>query len=283
MFSRLSSPVLFAAVMVVATVSWSAPTWAERTIPFMIDGANHGRGMIYCTGPWGRRSACVSTEGHRNPTFYEAWDNALSANGPWECTFGYYKKYGENYCSFDARSPKFSVKFYLNENNAAVQLILTNGGQSDGSLSVNLPDKQGYALQTGTLDRQPAAASALAASAAAATKVAASGSDVDTYEFPARAGEKLAVRLDRDGAAGSAGSLVGLRVLDAGGGVIAQRRGKIPLEVEVTAPSAGIRIAVESVSGKDDQSFEGGYAIEVTPRSGQLGNRLTKPEANVEY
>ena len=39
MFSRLSSPVLFAAVMVVATVSWSAPDGALRNLATIVDPA----------------------------------------------------------------------------------------------------------------------------------------------------------------------------------------------------------------------------------------------------
>ena len=271
------SRLLFSVVPLAASLFVTTPVWAGRAIPFYVTdaGGSGADAKILCRGPWARKSACVPTTGLTDGNFYEAWDNIFSAYGQWTCRYASgFKgtpKPGIPVCGNAERES--TVEFCLGEDDPKVSLLAQGG-----KLTVNLPADCNSAFQTGTL-----ASASAAASAAAATKVAASGSDVDTYEFPARAGEKLVVRLDRDGAAGSDGSLVALRVLDAGGGEIARRRGKIPFELEVTAPSAGIQIAVESVGAKGDQAFEGGYTVEVTPRSGRLDNRLTKPAVDVEY
>ena len=156
----------------------------------------------------------------------------------------------------------------------------------DGTFHVDEPLAVGGgcdgAFDQGTLGSPGGPVEARAAGARAA-RAAVAGLDIDTYEFPTMAGEELEIVLDRDGSAGSDGSIARLRVRDAFGELIDQETGPLPLTLNVTAPSDdGVLIAIESVDADDDEGFRGGYTIEITSEDGSVGARLTEPRTDVE-
>ena len=67
---------------------------------------------------------------------------------------------------------------------------------------------------------------------------------------------------------------------DTDGAVLAQRTGAVPLSLDVTLPGK-VEIAVSRQPGKA-APLRGYYDLQVTPASGNIGERVLTPTTNVE-
>jgi hypothetical protein len=211
---------------------------------------------IRCNGPWVRISPCAHLQASgAAQKFYTADDNFLDPYGIWHCQV--HKKVRREFCSvaqlgfveFCVLTPKVDLKW-------------------DGSsLTVNqLPRCRlamaGSALgQNGEDDASPA-------------------QDLDTYSFEGKPGEKVEVRLGRDGSLGSAGEVATLLVRTASGAPLAQRTGAVPLSLDMTLPGT-VEVAVSRQPGNGDP-LRGYYQLEIIPKSGDIGDRKLRPTENVE-
>lgn len=211
---------------------------------------------IRCNGPWVRISPCAHLQASgAAQKFYTAEDNFLDPYGSWHCQV--HKKVRREFCSvaqvgyveFCVLTPKVDLKW-------------------DGSsLSVNqnprcrLAQASSVLGQNGEDDASPA-------------------QDLDTYSFEGKPGEKVEVRLGRDGSGGSAGEVATLLVRAANGTVLGQRTGAVPLSLDVTLPGT-VEVAVSRRPG-DGDPLRGYYDLEVIPTSGDIGDRKLRPSPNVE-
>jgi hypothetical protein len=250
-----------AVLMVVGAIAALQPSAsAAADIPFTITwsgGTFHG---VICVqlAPF-RRTPCLKigpgAEDHRE--IYRADDTVLSAAGQWGCTLYRFDtcsqaRDGIGFCSVGGPDQSRSVDLFYDDKN----------------LTVNRPRKCAVATVSGVLgfngedDETPR-------------------QDLDTYSFAGKAGEKVAVKLDRDGGSGSLGEVATLRVRTPAGAVLGQRIGPVPLSLELTLPGP-VEITALRQSG-DGEPFRGYYALEVAPASGDVGDRQLKPTANVEH
>jgi hypothetical protein len=150
-----------------------------------------------------------------------------------------------------------------------------DGGRSDQvDLVLNNPNDLRLTVNQATSCGAAATTSALAQNGEDDSTPA---QDLDTYSFEGKLGEKVEVRLGRDG---SAGEVATLRVSAANGAVLGQRTGGVPLSLDVTLPGT-VEIAVSRQPGNGDP-LRGYYELEVIPQSGDIGERKLRPSANVE-
>lgn len=232
----------------------ATPASAGKTIPFTLTTAvpfNGGAGLE-CTGPWGRTSGCIDGSGvldHYN--FYSAEETIFSPYGFWSCRY---------HCWGDK---PVKVNFCLLENKPTqVDLRLS---EDTGSLTVNAPPECPRSQVTSLLGQDG--------------EDAGTPRDVDSFDFAGRPGERVGIVLARGASGGSAKGIARLRVLDAGGGVLGQRAGELPLRLElVLAGAATIQVERPAEPG----AFRGYYALEIEPRTGTTDGRPLRPRQNVE-
>lgn len=268
-----------------AVLGASAPAWGQ-TIEFWVHNTdpNFKNPHVVCKGPFGRNSSCqqanvLPIEPRRK--FYEAWVTApFSAWGLWTCSL-ISNHPGVKGCDQDPIRVE-TIDFCMIPHDQDFEVNLN----FDGTFHVDEPLAVGGGCDgvfaQGTLGSPGGPVSARVAGRGAA-RAARAGLDIDTYEFPATAGEELEIVLDRNGSAGGDGAIATLRVRDASGESIDEETGPLPLTLNVTAPSDdGILIAIESVDADDDEAFRGGYTLEVTSEGGSVGDRLTEPRTDVE-
>lgn len=258
----------FAASLIFVQLCAAAAT--AKDVPFTLTGYPVGS-YIQCTGPWFRTSGCVEIKTDPsdpfgridNWNFYTAEDNFLFpiTTGNWNC---WVTTSGPDR-SCDKHVQPTEVFFRIDNNTTAVRLMAEwHGGFSvEGTAPPNARAVSARSVlgQNGEDDRTPA-------------------QDQDIYNFAGKSGEKVKVRLDRDGSAGSDGQIATLRVRTPMGNVLGERTGPIPLVLDVTLPGP-VEIAVSRLPGKGN-ALRGYYTLEVAPRSGDSGERQLVPAASVE-
>ena len=247
-----------AAVMLLAPIA----AWAANDIPFAITGA--AGGTVSCRGPGiggivPRLSGCRRFDAHRRQVFYAADDNILSPFGPWSCSI--FTQCGESEIPED---PKAEVAFCLSS--GYVELEWDGGA----SLTANQPRSCTSALVHSVLGQNGEDDSTLAR-------------DVDSFTLAGRAGERVEFTLDRDGTAGSTGQIATLRVHAKSGGVIGERTGTVPIELELTLPGSVEVAVIRNGAGPGGDAFRGYYSLEAWPQSGDIGRRQLVPSVNVEH
>ncbi|MGD9510091.1 MAG: hypothetical protein AB7X49_16230, partial [Geminicoccaceae bacterium] len=219
---------------------------------------------LYCKHEetW-RTSAIVSISDLPRALFYVAQDNAISPFGVGDC----YLTIGRG--PQDAHLQD-KISFCLDRRNIKVEL------QSSGDkLSVDAPL---YVSGSGCEADEGIQANAFLGHDG---EDATPGQDRDTFDFAGKRGERVRVKLERDGGIGSLGTGALLRVLDQGGGEIARRHGAPPLKLDLTLPGP-VRIVVQR-EGEIRDGFRGGYMLTVTPASGRAERRVLLPREDVEH
>lgn len=219
---------------------------------------------IYCKNEhtW-RTSATVSISDIPRTLFYVAQDNVISPFGVWDC----YLTIGRG--PQDAHLQD-KISFCVDRRNIKVEL------QSSGDkLSVDAPL---YVSGSGCEADEGIQANAILGHDG---EDATPGQDRDTFDFAGRPGERVTLKLDRDGSIGSLGTGALLRVLNQGGGEIARRRGALPLKLDLTLPGP-VQIVVQR-EGETRDSFRGGYRLTVKPASGRAARRVLLPGEDVEH
>jgi hypothetical protein len=245
-------------VALVAAKSMS-PTARAESYPFALTaGVNLDTVAITCGGPWFRTSDCsvVPARGKRT-VFYAAESGVLPVAGEWYCQ-------ADTKCS--SGSFLGSVTFCgPGGGNAPKDVELTlyrdlKSNQASSCTGTRIVTRSVLG-QTGEADDTPA-------------------QDTDTYRFPGKAGEKVEVKLERDGSTGSLGEVATLRLRAPDGASLGEATGPVPLRLKATLPGEVEVLVLRD--GKTGSAFRGGYALEVKPLSGDLGGRTLRPTENVE-
>jgi hypothetical protein len=115
----------------------------------------------------------------------------------------------------------------------------------------------------------------------AASVLGRAGGDLDVFDLPGRAGERLRVRLDRDGTAGGKGEVATLMVEGKSGAALARKTGRLPLTLDVTLVDGGVVLMVAGAQAGSGDAYRGSYLLSVRP-GGKVGERLLRPRTNVE-
>lgn len=254
-----SAKFTMAVIGAIAILQVPAAARADR-YPFRFTWGGGEKLYLVCNGPLFRTSGCVpigpGSYGHHE--FYYAEDGLGGPTGKWGCNISR----GDSLCLSNFQAP---VDFCLGEKGQPTTVELE---YADGRLSVNQSKKGcGLALATSILGQN-------------GEDDASPAQDLDTYSFAGKPGEKVAVSLDRDGSGGSIGEVATLRVSAPNGAVLAQRTGAVPLSLDVTLPGK-VEIAVSRQPGKG-APLRGYYDLQVTPASGNIGERVLTPTTNVE-
>ena len=254
----LSARVALAAIGAIAVLQAPVAAKADR-YPFKFTWGGGEKLYLVCSGPLFRTSGCVpigpGSYGHHE--FYAAEDGFGGPTGKWGCNI----VKGDALCLSGRQAP---VDFCLGEPGKPTEVELEYAG---GALTVNQPAKCGSARatsilsQTGEDDASPA-------------------QDVDTYRFKGKPGQNVKIELSREGSGGSAGAVATLRVRAVNGATLGARTGAVPLSLNVTTPGA-IEIDVSRRPG-DGDALRGYYKLEITPPSGDIGDRTLTPGLNVE-
>ncbi|MGD9508901.1 MAG: hypothetical protein AB7O95_08405 [Geminicoccaceae bacterium] len=247
-----------AVVAAIAALQLPNSASAVDKFPFRLTWSGGAKLYIQCVGPWYRTSGCVpiGPGSYSHHEFYYAEENFLGATGRWGCNI-----HANSSCS----PGKAPVDFCLGVRGQPTEVELEYDG--GGTLTVNQPRRCTGAMATGVLGQNGESDDS-------------PGQDLDTYSFEGKPGQKMEIRLDRDGSGGSAGEVATLRVRAAGGAVLGQRTGAVPLSLDVTVPGT-IEVAVSRRPGHGDP-FRGYYELEVIPQSGDIGERKLRPSADVE-
>ena len=209
---------------------------------------------VICDGPFLRTSGCVPLGRVNHQEFYSAYNTIFPAGGSWKCTA---------FANSDCQARRSDISFFVKDESINIDLNYS----TDQGLSVNMPPRGarlsagGVLGQNGEDDASPAR-------------------DVDTYSLQGKPGEKVEIKLGRDGSAGSAGEVATLRVRGQGGAVLGQRSGPVPLALELTLPGP-VEIVVLRPPGREN-AFRGFYALSVQAASGSIGERKLTPGADVE-
>lgn len=254
----LSVMARLAVVATIAALQLPNSANAVDRFPFRLTWGGGANLYIQCVGPWYRTSGCVpigpGSYGHHE--FYSAEDTVFSAVGRWGCTI-----HRNSGCSSGQASAVFcgpgghgwptEVELKFENDNLTVN-------QARTCTEVKATSVLG---QNGEDDASPA-------------------QDLDTYSFAGKPGEKVEVRLGRDGSGGSAGEVATLRVRATNGAVLGQRTGTVPLSLDVTLPGT-VEVAVSRQRGNGDP-LRGYYELEIIPQSGDIGERKLRPSADVE-
>lgn len=256
----MSAKFTLAAIGAIAIIQTANPASAVDRYPFRFTWGGGEKLYLICNGPLFRTSGCVpigpGSYGHHE--FYAAENGFGGPTGKWGCNI----VKGDALCLSGRQAP---VDFCLGEPGKPTEVELEYAG--GGALSVNQPAKCGAARATSILSQNGEDDSSPA-------------QDLDSYSFPGKAGERVKVRLDRDGSGGSAGEVASLRVRAPNGNVLAQRTGAVPLSLDVTLPGR-VEIVVSRQPGNGD-ALRGYYDLEVIPSSGAVGERTLTPTESVE-
>jgi hypothetical protein len=233
-----------------------------ESYPFSIFVAGTGKVGISCEGPAFRFSGCTEIEAESKRTvFYTAEGGIISAVGDWKCVlktscFGGRQVDSVSFCGPGAGDTPNEVELTA-RSNFVVPMYSNQASSCFGIPTV----ARSILGQNGEADESPA-------------------QDTDTYRFAGRAGEKATVSLDRDGSIGSLGAVATLRLRATGGPVLAERTGAVPLKLDATLPGDVDIVVLRD--GRTGHGLRGGYALAVTPASGDLDGRALRPTGNVE-
>ena len=236
-----------------AVVSVPAPAQAGNLIPFTLTSPPVPGLYVQCIGPFFRRSGCIALGPSANDRskFYTAEDGLFGAFGRWGCNI---------HKAPDCVVGLAPLDFCIGENKPAQVDLTFDGGTA---LTVN----------ANRSCRSTAASSMLGQGGEDDFTLA---QDVDTYDFPGRSNEQVAVVLDHGSGGGTNGE-VSLRVVDEAGGTLAQKTGKLPLKVQATLRGP---MAVQVRRAGAGADFRGSYSV--TPEAGDVGGRQLRPRQNVE-
>ncbi len=255
-----SAKFAMAAIGAITILQVANPAGAVDRYPFRLTWVGGQKLYLICNGPLFRTSGCVAigpgSYGHLE--FYAAENGFGGPTGNWGCNI----VKGDFLCLSGHQAP---VDFCLGEPGKPTEVELQYAG---GVLSVNQPTKCGAARATSVLSQNGEDDSSPA-------------QDLDSYSFAGKPGERVKVKLRRDGSGGSAGEVATLRVRAPSGAVLAQRTGAVPLALDVTLPGQ-VEIVVSRKPG-DGDALRGSYDLEVIPPSGTVGDRVLTPTANVEH
>lgn len=213
---------------------------------------------IQCVGPW-RQSNCHTIHPGDSPQFFYCADQTIfSMWGQWSCDI--------------VRTPNTCTNF--DDQVTGVDFCI----ESTDPRTVNLTWDGASGLTHDA--NHPACTNIEAAGFLGHT--AGPGGDRDTYDLAGRPGERLRVKLDRDGAAGGTGEVATVEVKSLSGAALSQRTGRLPFTLDLTLADAGVVLEVGSAQARQGDAFRGGYILSVRPGAGKVGERLLKPRRNVE-
>jgi len=235
--------------------------WAVDEFPFYITAPAASGYYVKCNGPYYRYSGCVpigpGAEIRRE--FYRAEDTFFGAIGRWSCDIRADRQCNTrilaeaNFCGPGGRKGPNYVELNWDGGSS----LTVNHARACGATST-----ASVLGQNGEDDKTPAR-------------------DQDTFNYDGKVGEKVEIKLDRDGSSGSAGSVVTLSVRSFPSSlVVAQRTGEVPLTLKATLPGP-VELVVARKGASGDE-FRGYYSLEVTPDSGDVGDRKLKPQSDVE-
>jgi hypothetical protein len=224
---------------------------------------------ILCEGPVLRTSACRDVPDGQRTVFYTADDYWTSPRGDWNCTLysscadrGIY--HWVNFCGPGAGGSNSDVELTAawapgedGPRAGGIRLTVNQASSCAGTRIVT----RSVLGQTGEADDTPA-------------------QDTDTYRFPGKAGEKVEVKLERDGSTGSLGAVATLRLRAPDGASLGEETGPVPLRLKATLPGDVEVVVVRD--GKSGNALRGGYELEIAPASGDSGGRVLLPSSNVE-
>jgi hypothetical protein len=228
--------------------------------PFSITQTDVGQISVECAGPWGRLSGCVTVADvpAESYPFYWVEHTVFSPVGTWWCAAYRGSRCDSrrliaqiHFCGPGAGNSPIYVDLLLDQQ----KLTVNQASSCTGTVVRSVLG------QTGEADDTPA-------------------QDIDSYSFAGKAGEAVEVTFGRDGSAGSVGDVATLRLRTAGGAVVGERTGAVPLKLETTLPGP-VEIVVSRGPGGGN-ALRGGYELEVVPASGAVGDRKLRPTENVE-
>jgi hypothetical protein len=229
----------------------SMPTYADEIRFFAVN--NYSNPIYFrCVGPFFRNSGTIKIAAFSAPSpppvhFCSAQINSFSPFGLWNCSVGLGPGFPNSFSTgcIEAKSPPY--EFYVIARKTPPNPTIGLDARQNSCSGVATELVSAFLGNANTPG--PAGQSAFLVNGAA--------------------GDAVNVTLDRDGSKGSTGEIAQLRVVAAGGAILAQQQGALPLVLQATLPNSGTfeidAVEVPAAAAGASGSFRGYFTLEVSP------------------